>query len=360
MKSVILLCAIVGLAIAGSSFDARQKWPSCVKNILNQGSCGSCWAFAAHECFADLLCIYKDVDSIIIASPEPCIDCTRNGCNGNTADTAWKYLINDGTTTCTDLCEKGCEPTYSANTGVGGTCPSNHECYQSSSDWPSLYKASSYKMLPKGGINDYENALNDGTLQAWFQVYNSFYSFFDKNPDGIYTKSDVSGAYVGNHFIKFVGYGSSSGTNYWICANSWGTSWGDKGYFKMEKGINLCGIENYVYQGFVAGEKSSRDVAVPLNNNATLEAPVAGHWVGQEDLEDVLVQEAVSAALDLLNKKNTEVKPFVFKNVIKAETQVVAGLNIHLHLQMVGATVDLVIHRDLENNYRLDRFDVLW
>ena len=32
--------------------------------------------------------------------------------------------------------------------------------------------------------------------------------------------------------------------SYWIVDNSWNTYWGDRGYFKMLKGVNECGIES--------------------------------------------------------------------------------------------------------------------
>lgn len=42
---------------------------------------------------------------------------------------------------------------------------------------------------------------------------------------------------------------SASGTNYWIVANSWSTSWGDQGYFRIKKGI--CGIESKAYVAYL-------------------------------------------------------------------------------------------------------------
>jgi len=42
-----------------------------------------------------------------------------------------------------------------------------------------------------------------------------------------------------------IGWGTSSGTDYWILANSWGASWGENGYFRI--GYNECKIDDMLY-----------------------------------------------------------------------------------------------------------------
>lgn len=46
-----------------------------------------------------------------------------------------------------------------------------------------------------------------------------------------------------------VGYGVDKKTKkkFWIVKNSWGSSWGMGGYFHLERGVNRCGVADFVY-----------------------------------------------------------------------------------------------------------------
>jgi len=45
-----------------------------------------------------------------------------------------------------------------------------------------------------------------------------------------------------NHAVLATGYGTEKGIKFWNIKNSWGANWGVKGYFKMERDINMCGV----------------------------------------------------------------------------------------------------------------------
>jgi cathepsin X len=66
---------------------------------------------------------------------------------------------------------------------------------------------------------------------------------FHKYAGGIYSQKLDASAEI-NHEIAVVGYGvSESGQEYWIGRNSWGTYWGDHGFFYMAMGADNLLIE---------------------------------------------------------------------------------------------------------------------
>ena len=53
-----------------------------------------------------------------------------------------------------------------------------------------------------------------------------------------------------NHAVVLVGYGVENGTRFWTCKNSWGTRFGEDGYFRIRRGTNELNIENDAMESF--------------------------------------------------------------------------------------------------------------
>lgn len=60
---------------------------------------------------------------------------------------------------------------------------------------------------------------------------------------GIY--NDTTGARGFSHDVSVAGYGTSEdGVPYWLVRNSWGVYWGEKGWFRIIRGVDNLGIES--------------------------------------------------------------------------------------------------------------------
>jgi len=86
-----------------------------------------------------------------------------------------------------------------------------------------------------------------GPVEGAFTVYADFPTY----KSGVY--QHTAGSALGGHAIKILGWGVEEGTPYWLVANSWNEDWGDKGFFKILRGQDECGIESGVVAGLVQG-----------------------------------------------------------------------------------------------------------
>ncbi|GAB2231601.1 hypothetical protein Droror1_Dr00010619 [Drosera rotundifolia] len=207
---------------------ASIDWRSlgAVTPIKNQGQCGCCWAFSAVASTEGINEIKSG--TLTSLSEQEIVDCDTNGndqgCNGGTPDGAFTYIINSGGLTT--------ESNYPFQ-GTQGTCNSN--------SFPAAATLSSYQDVPTNSESSLQQAVANQPVSVAIDASGSD---FQNYAGGVFTGSCGTNL---DHAVTVVGYGTADdGTDYWIVKNSWGTSWGEQGYIRMQRGISdpqgLCGI----------------------------------------------------------------------------------------------------------------------
>lgn len=212
------------------SFDATTQWAGLVHPIRNQERCGSCWAFSASEVLSDRVAIATKKASPAL-SPEDMVSCDKGdmGCSGGQLPKAWEYLQSSGIVTDT------CLP-YAAGSGTAPACP--NKCVDGETWSQSKVKASTSYAI-NGVTNMQKEIMTHGPIQVAFKVYKSFMSY----KTGVYQKHWYELLPEGGHAVKIVGWGTDTGVDYWKVANSWDTTWGEDGFFRILRGKDQCGME---------------------------------------------------------------------------------------------------------------------
>jgi cathepsin B len=231
-----------------TAFDARTQWPNCtsIGTIQNQAECGSCWAFGAVESITDRFCIHKGDDTQLSFEDMVSCDPYDDGCQGGDAATAWRYAEKVGIVSaqCYPYTIPTCPPAQQPCLNFVSTPKCAHACNDSSINWikDKRIMQKPYSVSARNsGIE--QEIMTNGPVEACFEVYEDFLSY----KSGVY--SHTSGQLLGGHCVKLLGWGVDGSTPYWIVANSWTTSWGNQGYFWIQRGADECGIEDGVVAG---------------------------------------------------------------------------------------------------------------
>jgi len=211
----------MNLADVPSSKDWRTE--GAVTPVKNQGQCGSCWSFSTTGALEGAYQLkYGDLVSF---SEQNFVDCDNRknggkdmGCNGGLMDNAFDWAHKNG-----GVCTEADYPYTSGTTRTAGECQTS--CTKNANVAPKSH-------------TDVQPSSDSAMMSALAQQPVSIAIEADQKEFQLYT----SGVFTGScgtqldHGVTAVGYGTQNGEDMYIVKNSWGETWGDKGYILLGRG----------------------------------------------------------------------------------------------------------------------------
>jgi len=203
----------MGAQVGGNpeSIDWREK--KVVTPVKNQGGCGSCWAFSATESVESAYAIASG--KLLQLAPQTYVNCVQNpegcggtgGCEGATMELAFNLTAQKGIALESDL------------------------PYQGQDEPCKSYKAAVKVMgFVKNPVNDAE-ALETAVASKGPQSVTVAAEPWQLYGGGVFKGCTGNLGSDLDHGVQVVGYSK----DYWIVRNSWGPTWGERGYIRISR-----------------------------------------------------------------------------------------------------------------------------
>jgi len=235
-KRAVIPYQPTSLAQAPDSFDWTTQ--GAVTPVKDQGQCGSCWAFSTIGNIEGAW--FLDGNTLLSLSESELVDCSAKdfGCSGGWPFWALEDILaspyNGRIATEASYPYVAKDASCTFKTATVGAKFSNYTNYCNEETAPCTEAQIQDLLQKKGPLSVCLNATP-------MQLYSSGVS----NP----AKCDPNGI---DHCVTLVGWGVDAKTNapYWKLKNSWGTVWGEQGYYRLIRGVadknGACGINRVI------------------------------------------------------------------------------------------------------------------
>jgi C1A family cysteine protease len=209
-----------------ASVDWRKQ--GIVTPPKSQESCGSCYSFGTLGVIESA--IAKSTGKMLDLAEQQVVDCSfhlrgdmNGGCEGGHEVVVMDYVKQNGLVL---------EDSYRYTSGKSR---SHASCQKKSGTFGKNLK---YLRVPPNDERALAEAIAQyGTLTMSISGENRDFQMYR---GGIYDNPSCSKNV--DHLISVVGYGSENGKDFWIVKNSWGATWGENGFGRVRRGVNMCGV----------------------------------------------------------------------------------------------------------------------
>jgi len=218
--------------------------------------CGSCWAFGTTSALSDRLSIQRGYANVsgengniwpeINLAPQVLINENGGGtCNGGNAVGVMRYVHENGIPheTCQayqaknephgknsdlNICEN-CVPGNSSATFTPGVCSAQSEF--------DLFWVTEY-----GPVHDAENMKKELFARGPIGCGIDATAELEAYEGGVFSQKKE--APIINHEVSVIGWGvTADAEEFWVVRNSWGTYWGEEGFFRIKMYEDNLAIE---------------------------------------------------------------------------------------------------------------------
>lgn len=209
--------------------------------------CGSCWAMAGSSSLSDRININKNNKfPRVTLAVQVLLNCMAEGtCHGGWGAGPYEFAHRHG------LPENGCQTYTAKDPELTKICTPEEQCLNCKPD-PTIrncWAVENYKrwyVLDHGSLRGTNNIKKEvfarGPISCGMFVTEKFETSYTT---GIYREKTLSP--IPNHYVSVVGWGDDkiTGEEYWIVRNSWGSHFGESGYFRISIHHGDLGIGEY-------------------------------------------------------------------------------------------------------------------